>query len=427
MRLLYLCSDFGIDPQGAKGASVHLRSITRALADLGHEVLLLSPKGAAPIGHPAKCVLADGCASVEGTTRQLKRWLTQHAFDDEPAKELRPLLYNAFAVEPALKALSANPPEAIIERLSLFGHVGMDLAEALGVPRVLEVNAPLAEEASRFRSLQLRDLAWAIERRSLMRADAVAVVSSALADSLAQDGVKRDKFHVIPNGADVEMFDVAGSREQTRAELGLGDRFIVGFVGSLKAWHGVDVLLEAFAGLLRREPSAMLLVVGVGPEAEELRRQADELGIGGATLFTGVVMHELVPKFLRAMDVAVAPFRNVANFYFSPIKLFEYLASGTCVVASRLGQIAEIVEDGVTGTLVNPEDPAALCDALLRLSADRAARERMATAGAALVRGRYTWDHAASALSAVIDGVVGQRTAGGCESLASSGSTGKGA
>ncbi|MFQ5590752.1 MAG: glycosyltransferase family 4 protein [Phycisphaerae bacterium] len=412
MRLLYLCSDFGIAPGGTKGASVHLREITRALAELGHEVLLLSPRGRKDERHCVKLVSAGTDTAADKTTKVLKRWLVERGLGDSAAKELRALLYNALAREPALQELAQHPPDAIVERLSLFGHVGIDLAEALSVPLVLEVNAPLAEEAGEYRSLQLRDLAGDIERRVLDRAAAVVCVSEPLVDRLASADADRQKYTVIPNGVDMELFDAAPPRDVCRKNLALGDEFTVGFIGSLKPWHGVDVLLGAFKRLIGEVDSARLLIVGSGPEEERLRGEATDLKLGESVTFVGPVAHEAVPQLLKAMDVAVAPFKNADGFYFSPIKLFEYMASSVCVAASRLGQIADVIQDDVNGFLVPPGDVDALHGVLRTAWLSPERRCRLGSGGQETVRSRYTWRHTAKALTRVIEGALRQGRSG---------------
>lgn len=425
MRLLYVCSDFGIAPSGTKGASVHLRAITRALCDLGHEVLLLSPKnapdeantpGCGNRDHPVRPLLPGGCPPAEQTGRLLKRWLQDRGLRDSVARELRPLIYNAWVHGQALEALRSDPPDAIVERLSLFGHVGIDLAEALNVPLITEVNAPLVEEARTFRSLQLMDLAREIEQRVLFRADAVITVSAVLADKLAGTGVSRQKLHVIPNGVDVALFDGAPSREVCRTKLGFVDEFVIGFAGSLKEWHGVDVLLSAFALLRLDDPSARLLIVGTGPGESRLREKAAEMNMGEAVIFTGAVPHDRVPDLLRAMDVAVAPFCRVDSFYFSPIKLFEYMVSGTCVVASRLGQMTEVIQDGVNGFLFVAGDERDLCSVLDKARQSPDLRQRLGSQAAQTARARYTWSHTARATSSVIKACVEDESAQDVES-----------
>ena len=415
MRILYVCSDFGIKPRGTKGASIHLRAITQGLAQVGHAVSLLSPHEAPGEDHPAEPLLPHGCPPANKTAKLLKGWMLDRGYGDAVAKELRPLLYNPWVFDLALAALSENRPAAIVERLSLFGHVGLDLARALNVPLILEVNAILTEEARKYRSLELQGLAEEMERRVLCSADAVLAVSSPLADALVKKGVSQDRVHVVPNGVDLELFEQAPSREACRAELGLNGQYVVGFAGSLKAWHGVDVLLAAFQRVHQDDASARLVIVGTGPMEDSLRQAARSMGFEEAVIFTGAVPHERVSSLLRAMDVAVAPFREVEQFYFSPIKLFEYMASGTCVVATRLGQISEVIEDGSNGLLCRPDDVSDLSAKLLRVRQSVDLRERLASRALSVVREQYTWAHAAVKTSDVIQGVVSDRSLGAAE------------
>lgn len=398
MRLLYVCSDWGIAPDGTKGAAVHLRAITRALAELGHDVSLLHPKGTPEDGHPARALLAESCDTAKDAARLLRDWLAERSLPQGIGREIRPLIYNAWVTPRALTALRSHPPAAIVERLSLFGCVGLDLATMLDVPLVLEVNAPLTQEAGTFRALQLQSLAAEIETRVLRGADRIAVVSSQLGDRLIAEGVDADKISIVPNGVAPSEFNPFPSREAVRAELGLSDAFVVGFAGSLKPWHGVGVLVRAFAELAERDRSAHLLLVGGGPAAAELRAAVAEKGLDRRVTFTGAVPHEEVPKLLRAMDVAVAPFTPMEDFYFSPIKLFEYMASGACVVASRIGQIAEVIEDGVDGLLCRPGDADDLAERIDRARRSPALRVELGVRARAKVLDRYTWRHAAEAM-----------------------------
>jgi glycosyltransferase involved in cell wall biosynthesis len=402
VRLLYVCSDFGIPPSGTKGASIHLRAITGALADLGHEVLLLSPLEGPNGEHPVRRLLPPGCPPARQNTKTLKHWLKGRQLDAAVARELNSLFYNAWVHEQAAEAVADAPPAAIIERLSLLGHVGLDLANALNVPLIVEVNALLTEESRKFRGLALRDLAESIEKRVLHAADAIMAVSAPLAQKLVKMGIAADKIHVVPNGVDLAKFEAAPTRSQCRAELGLGDEFVVGFCGSLKVWHGVDVLLSGFVQFLQNDPSAKLLIVGTGPIERFLKTLVDKAGLADSVIFTGATDHDKVPTMLRAMDVAVAPFRSMENFYFSPIKLFEYMAAGTCVVASRLGQIKQVVRDGVNGLLCRPDDAHDLSNVLSVARQSPELRERLAREALKTVREHYTWRHAGETTEQII-------------------------
>src|SRR5262249_29832585 len=136
--------------------------------------------------------------------------------------------------------------------------------------------------------------------------------------------------------------------------------FTVGFLGTMKPWHGLPILLEGFELLARGHPECRLLLVGDGAARDDLAAQAAALGLSNAAHFTGAVAPGDVPGLLASMDVGVAPYPDLPNFYFSPLKVYEYMAAGLPVVASRLGQISNLIEPGVTGLLVPPGDAPAL-------------------------------------------------------------------
>src|SRR5699024_11508053 len=102
-------------------------------------------------------------------------------------------------------------------------------------------------------------------------------------------------------------------------------------------------------------------------EAEEIEARAREAGIDDAMDRTGAVRPQQVPELLRQMDVAVAPYPQQADFYFSPLKVYEYLAAGLPVVATSVGDLPAVLDDGALGELVPPDDPEAMADALTRL------------------------------------------------------------
>lgn len=412
MKLLYVCSDFGIRPDGTKGASIHLRAITRAICDRGHPVTLLTPYGGPGGDHPAVPLVFDAPSRTDGGIEALRRWMKSRGLPHTVCGEMQSLGYNARVTRPALSALRENRPEAVVERLSLFGYVGADLAQTLRVPHIVEVNALLSREARRFRGLHMALLAEEIEYRVLHQADAVVVVSEQLGVSLGEIGIDADKIHVVPNGADIDRYDPDDDARSTRDALGLGDAFVIGFAGSLKSWHGVDLLLSAFERMRRDGEDAKLLIVGTGPMEATLREQVRSAGLERSVVFTGAVDHRDMPRHLGAMDVAVAPFRSMDGFYFSPIKLFEYMAAGRCVVASRLGQIEEVISDGSNGLLCHPDDVASLENAILTCRRDARLRRLFGTAGRRCVEDNYTWRRSAERTIRVISGAVAARAGG---------------
>ncbi|MGH8874312.1 MAG: glycosyltransferase family 4 protein, partial [Acidimicrobiia bacterium] len=187
-----------------------------------------------------------------------------------------------------------------------------------------------------------------------------------------------------PNGVDPVRFTVGRPPP--------GPNFTVGFVGTLKPWHGIETLIEAVAILASADRSYRLLIVGDGPQRAKLEELAQERGLADLTCFTGSVKPRRVPYHLSRMEAAVAPYPDLPGFYFSPLKLFEYLAAGLPVVASRVGQMAELISDGKTGLLCPPGDPPALAEAVALLRRRPDLRARLGRAGRALVERSHTWD-----------------------------------
>lgn len=373
MRIAYLSADFGVPVFGTKGASIHVRELCSALQSLGHDVLILSPRtGAAPppgFDVPVHTLPLDGGAD---------------------AGELRAARYASLLPQRALPVLREFRPDVIYERYSLFGTGGAAIAAELGVPLVLEVNAPLVDEQARHRGLVSVHAARQAERTIVRAADLVIAVSDGLERWLRELGVEAARVAVIPNGVDSDCFRPR-PREgaELRRELGLAGRHVVVFLGSLKPWHDIPTLIRALA-LLRREPGApTLLVVGEGPERSSLETLAVHEGVD--TVFVGALAHERVPAYLAAADVAVAPYAEHEAFYFSPIKLFEYLAAARPVVAADIGDIAHCVRPGETGFLYPPGDATELAAAIRTVLQSQEAAAGLARAGRSHVCEHHTW------------------------------------
>jgi glycosyltransferase involved in cell wall biosynthesis len=239
------------------------------------------------------------------------------------------------------RAATRLSPDLIWERHSLFSDAGWKVARSTGARWILEVNAPLVQERSRYERLRRPALAASWERDVLLAADEIVAVSAWLVDWLGSLGCKRVRD--LPNGVSAEV----GDRAAARARLGLDGRFVLGFLGSMKPWHGVARLPAIFDAVRRQIPEAVLLVVGDGPET------LSHPGI----LRTGTLSEAGVADCVAAMDVALAPYAADAPPWFSPLKIPAYRAQGTPVVATDVGDCAAMV--GGAGTVL----PASASDA----------------------------------------------------------------
>src|SRR5437899_10120693 len=399
MKILYLCTDLGIPVLGHKGASVHVRSLVTAFVRAGHSVVLASPLlSKSPWEVPAKLDVSllhlPPSADTVNAVLSLKAFNESLVVTNSLPGELRRILHNQEIVTQLKRRFDHDPPDFIYERASLYGSAGVALARKLNVPLLVELNAPLALEHSTYRGTGLGELAEQAERWALSQADAVLTVSAPLRDQVVSLGVEPGRVYVIPNGVDPALFQPGPPDPRVRARWGLGNGPVLGFVGGLRRWHGVEALPTLLERLVQRYRGLRLVIVGDGPLRGELEHTLKERGLTRSVVFTGWLPHEEVAELIRQFDVALAPYSKPEHaFYFSPLKLFEYMSCGVPVVAAALGQIAEIVRDVETGLFYPTGELDGLTAACDRLLADPALRQHLGQAAAKEIQGLYTWDH----------------------------------
>lgn len=385
MNILYVCADPGIPIRGYKGAAVHVRALTDAFVRAGHGVTILTPQPG-PADGPAP--LAD-LIVVPPFLSPLPYPLSPSSLSEEGDEGGSRARQTEALFAAALEQMEKRAFDFIYERYSLWSDVGARLVQATGRPLVLEVNAPLRLEAERYRTLPDPERAAQIERAQWMAASAISVVSEVLRDMLIAQGAPPERIHVLPNGVDPQRFHPAVRGGAVRDRLGLNNRIVIGFVGRPRPWHDLDTLCAAFARLHASDPRYHLLLVG--EPLATLPEIIVERGLRQAVTLTGPVAHDDVPQYIAAMDVAVSPHPPLADFYFSPLKLFEYLACGVPTIAADIGQPAAIIRDGETGYLYPPGDAEALAERIRSLIARPDHAREIAWKGAVSVLERYTW------------------------------------
>jgi glycosyltransferase involved in cell wall biosynthesis len=352
--------------QSRDGQSVHVEELVAALRSLGHEVLVVGP------GFYEQ-------ARFGGESR-LVPWIRARL----PAVvgELAELAYNLPAWWRLRAAFRRFRPELIYERYNLYYLAGTWLARSSGVKLFLEVNAPLVEERSRFGQLRLRWLAAVLERYVWRSATKVLVVTGALQQAAVAAGVPPEHIAVVPNGIDPAQFSGLPAREAGEGPL------VLGFVGFVRDWHGLDAVIAAMAAE-HRGPDLRLVVVGDGPARAALEQQAAVLGVADRVTFTGLQPREAIPGLVAGFDIALQP---LAVSYASPLKIFEYMAAGRAIVAPDQPNIREVLRDGETAVLFDPAEAGAMWRAIRRLAGDAALQRRLGEAARAeIARRDYTW------------------------------------
>jgi glycosyltransferase involved in cell wall biosynthesis len=302
------------------------------------------------------------------------------------AFEIFELLFNLFLPFRLLPMLWRQPDAILYERHAYFMFMGVLLGKWLGRPVVLEVNEIAGFK--RARGLVMERLARRIDAWIFARADHILCVSRILADEVQLRGASGERVHVLPNAIDPNRFQGSGSGQSLRARLGLEGFIVIGHVGLFYLWDRLDVLIEVVKSIRNQHSGVKVLLVGDGPEMENLKQTASKLEMESAVIFAGPVPRDDVPTYIDAMDICVLP---DSNAFGSPIALFEFMAMGKPSVVPDLGPMRDVIDDNVTGIMFPHSDYSALEKALLRLVEDRVLRIQVGARAKRTVLTRHTW------------------------------------
>lgn len=276
----------------------------------------------------------------------------------------RRLLEVATAVKPDV--LHAHSP-------ALNAIAALRVGRKLGIPVVYEIRAFWEDAAvdhgtSKEWGMRYR-LTRALETYAIRHANAVTTICEGLRSDIVQRGIAADKVTVIPNAVSIDNFSVGEpSDRQLLEQLGLENKHILGFIGSFYAYEGLSVLLQALPQMLQRNSDIRILLVGGGPQEQQLKALAQRLGIEENVVFTGRVPHDQVQRYYNLIDVLVYPrLKMRLTDLVTPLKPLEAMAQGRLLAASDVGGHIELIEDGKTGILFEAGNPAALAAKVLAL------------------------------------------------------------
>jgi glycosyltransferase involved in cell wall biosynthesis len=381
-RVVYLRSTPGPGTQ-AGGAASHIKGVVEGLQALGAHVEIISNDQIAGLNFPRFTVIPP---QGSGGSRAL--------FD---------MHNNLVFTRGAVPLIERADPDFIYQRYARFSWAGVVAAMRIKRPLFLEYNGSEVWVGRHWDRVGSLDLLERYERLNLDAAARIFVVSEVERRNLEARGVRSEKIVVNPNGVDVERFRPGVGGAETRRELGIEeDEVVAGFVGTFGPWHGVEKLAEAIKSITTgghgvpplQRPK--FLLVGSGSLHAEVEKQLENEVKEGRVIFTGAVAHDRVPKLLDACDILVAPHVRLADgseFFGSPTKIFEYMAMGRGIVASRLGQIGEVLVDEETSLLVEPGNVGELGNAIVRLIESETLRKRLGARAREVAAREHTWTH----------------------------------
>jgi glycosyltransferase involved in cell wall biosynthesis len=382
MKFLYVCTHPHINIAEHSGPGTHVREVIKALRNQGHEV----------------AVFASGGDQIESTTSiggsraksSLRKWIPRFIW--ESLKELQLLRHNRRMVSTLQEIIRREQPDVVYERAYYLQTACSKVCHHLHIKHIIEINAPYPEEKKAMQgSGCFHFLSQQSERVQVELASKVVVVSSALKKYLLNRiDVAPGKIEVIPNAVRSD-FGENRNTSDVKFKWGIQESdFVIGFVGSIFPYHGVDRLIKSFASLQNHShwPMLKLLIVGNGEVLPALKEMAIELGVQSKVVFTDKVPHQDVASYIDCMQVTVMPH---SNWYGSPVKVFEYAALNKIVIAPDNVPVRDVMKNGEDGLLIS-EAQKDLELALIRVLDNREEADAMAMHFHTKVMSTCTWE-----------------------------------
>ena len=374
MKILYHHRTRG---DGAEG--IHIGEMIQALKGLGHQVHLVCPAAS-----KRTLGISLGMKGVTARESHSKRGLIKICFI-----QFMEVAYNLVTFIRLALSILRTRPDFVYERYSCYHFGGVLACRLLKTPSILEVNSTYS---GRFRRRQIafpKLCSW-IESWVLRSCDRICVVSSPLKSCVMDRSVPPERIIVTPNAVNPKQLvrDPSVPRE-VRQQLHIKqDAIVIGFVGSLRRWHGIEFLVESIPRIVSTHPNCIFLIVGTGELENELKQSIEEGNLNNYVRFTGGVPYKEVPLYVEAMDIGLQP---DSNEWCCPMKILEYMLQGKAVVAPRLGNIEEIVQHRETGILFDRLNLDSFVSAILELLVSAEYRQRIGENAQKHVLSERTW------------------------------------
>jgi glycosyltransferase involved in cell wall biosynthesis len=388
MRIIFYSPHPTHDIVSEVGYSTHQREIINALKQAGHEVITVIMGGDNPADHQRVYQRKTNASPIK---RLLKSIVPKFIWTSLNNYKL--ILHDRKAAQALENAILKHTPDLLYERSEYLQDSGAKMARKYKLTYFLEVNAPFVEEMSHFEGYSMyHNKAHRIEKFKLTTADKVFSVSSALSSFLVSTyHCPENKIILQPNCINIDLLELVNANEhKIKQDLNIDEEKIIGFVGSIFPYHGVDLLIRAFARVFHTNPATRLLIVGDGSIMPELEQLTRELHLGSAVIFAGKIPHKHVFDYIRIMDICVMA---KSNWYGSPVKIFEYGLMKKPIIAPDTSPVKDVMEHEVSGLIIDNEDT--LAEAINQFLNNLTLAESCAENFHRKVIREYTWQKAA--------------------------------
>ena len=326
-----------------------------------------------------------------------------------------------FAIIPALTKRMVEVVEEIRPDVihahspSLNGLAALKVARQFNLPLVYEIRAFWEDAAVDHGTSKEWGLRYRLTRSSetmvLKNANAVTTICQGLRNEMMTRGIPEEKITVIPNAVNIEQFPVSsGYDEVLKESLGLSGKRVLGFLGSFYAYEGLSLLINALPDIIKANNNVSVLLVGGGPQEQNLKQLVIDLGLQDRVIFTGRVPHEQVNRYYDLVDILVYPRLSMRlTDLVTPLKPLEAMAQHKLVLASDVGGHKELISDGETGYLFDSDNPKALAEKVLHVLANENEWDAIKENGRRHVEDERNWKVSVARYQGVYDRAIGNK------------------
>lgn len=396
MNILFLRTDF-FGPLNTGGSFSHISGFLDGLQELGHTVALTAS---------AQAFAPDRYKFYHIPYSPL--------FTNFP--EIPSIAYNKILERRLPSIIKAEKPDFIYQRHSEFIHATTKIARNANLPLILEANNSEWWWKRNWAHLFFDKILRRSEERQFHAADAIMVVSEVLKQDLVRlFNLDQEKIHVNPNGVDIARFSDSIDSPAffrtlpTELQARWKGKILCGFVGTFGEWHGVEVLARSVIHAVKQNPNIHFMLIGDGKLRSNVEKILAADGVSDSVTLLGTVKHDIVANYLSLCEILLSPHTENTDgttFFGSPTKLFEYMGMGKAIVASSVGQIADIIHDGINGALVEQRDERELASVICHLTSDLEYCRTLGKAARLDAVNTYSWKHNAQRAVDVYHGIM---------------------